>query len=405
MKRSFMKKKMNIRYKRGWLWVFLALLCWGCRKSEPIVPEPVVSDRTILVYLAADNNLESYARKNVTDMLKGMDESAGRLVVYMDSRKDVPVLMTMEKRRGEWTLDTLERYGEENAASPEVLRRVANRVRELYPASSYGLILGSHGTGWIPGGVQFPGQRMARLKAVDAPLTRLFGGDANRGNGADRNTGMEVADLVEAIPGGFHFILFDACLMANVEIAYALRHKTEYIIASPAEILVDGFPYQKIMPLLWGGEPELKKACREFRDYYEYHSYGGAWCSGTISLIRTEFLDDLAWQVKTVLDGKAETMAEMVPSAVRRYPLIDYNQDVFFDLGAFVRELASESEYEQFEAVLEQAVYWLATTRFNGTDFPTDQYSGLTVYIPLSRWSSANEKYADLEWYWYVYGK
>ncbi len=391
---------MNIRYKRSWLGVFLVLLCWGCHKTGPII-----SDRTILVYLAADNNLESYARKNVTDMLKGMDESAGRVVVYMDSRKDAPVLMTMEKRGGEWRLDTLERYGEENAASPDVLRRVVYRGRELYPASSYGLILGSHGTGWIPSSVRFPGQRMARLKAADAPLTRLFGEDANRGEWTDAETGMEVDDLVRAIPEGFHFILFDACLMANVEIAYALRNKTEYIIASPAEILVDGFPYQKIMPLLWGKESELKKACREFRDYYEYHSNGGAWCSGTISLIRTEFLDELAWQVKTVLDGKAETVAGMMPSDVWRYPLIDYNQDVFFDLGAFVRELASESEYKRFEAVLEQAVYRLATTRFNGADFPTDRFSGLSVYIPLSRWSSANEQYRQLEWYEYVYGK
>ncbi|MDE5612071.1 MAG: hypothetical protein K2I90_08655 [Odoribacter sp.] len=397
-----MKNKMNIRYKRSWLGVFLVVLCWGCHKPKLV---DRFADRTILVYLAADNNLESYARKNITDMLKGMDESAGRVVVYMDSRKDVPVLMTMEKRGGEWGLDTLERYGEENAASPDVLRRVVDRVRKLYPASSYGLILGSHGTGWIPGNVRFPGLRMARLKAANAPLTRLFGEDANRGNGADADTGMEVEDLVRAIPEGFHFILFDACLMANVEMAYALRNKAEYIIASPTEILVDGFPYQKIMPLLWGDESELRRACREFRDYYEHHSYGGAWRSGTISLIRTEFLNDLAWQVKTVLDGKAEMVAGMTPSDVWRYPLIDYNQDVFFDLGEFVRRLASESEYKRFETVLEQAVYRLATTRFNDVDFPTDRFSGLSVYIPLSRWSSANEKYSDLEWYEYVYGK
>lgn len=399
-----MRNRMNIRYKRSWLGVFLVLLGWGCHKPKPVDPDRL-ADRTILVYLAADNNLESDVRKNIADMLEGMDESAGRVVVYMDSRKDAPVLMTMKKRGGEWGLDTLERYGEENSVSPDVLRRVAYRVRELYPASSYGLILGSHGTGWLPSSVQFPGLRMVRLKAADVPLTRLFGEDANRGNGTDTGTGMEVEDLVRAIPEGFHFILFDACLMANVEIAYALRNKTEYLIASPAEIMTTGFPYQKIMPLLWGNEAELRRVCREFREYYEHHPSGGNWCSGTISLIRTEFLDELAWQVKTVLDGKAETVAGMMPSDVWRYPLIGYNQDVFFDLGAFVRELASESEYKRFEALLDQTVYRLATTRFNGTDFPTDRFSGLSVYIPLSRWSSANEQYRNLEWYEYVYGK
>ncbi len=403
-----MRNILTTPYRLGLAGIFFALLLYSCHKSEPMspdVPVPPRVDRTILVYLATDNSLDSYARKNINDILKGMDEFSGRVVIYMDSRYEVPVLMTIQRHGNEWKLDTLERYGEENSASPEVLRRVAYRTRELYPASSYGLILGSHATGWLPYNVRFSAQKMKKRKAENTPLTRTFGEDVNRGDELYGYGGLALSDLADALPEGYHFILFDACLMSGIEVAYALRYKTEYILASPAEVLVDGFPYQKIMPLLWGDEPALREVCKEFWNYYENHPNGGGWCSGTIALIRTEFLDALAGQVRDKLAAKTDLNAGMTPADVWRYPLIDFNQNVFFDLGAYVRKLASENQYHQFKVWLEQAVYRLATTRFNGIPIPSDEYSGLSVYIPMSGWISANNEYYRLEWSRYVYDK
>ena len=39
------------------------------------------------------------------------------------------------------------------------------------------------------------------------------------------------------------------------------------MIASPAEVISDGFPYEKIVPLFWGGEEAMKQICR---DYYKH---------------------------------------------------------------------------------------------------------------------------------------
>lgn len=391
-----MGNSLKIRGKFFWIGILLLLLA-ACQKSDS--PEPF--DRTILVYLATDNNLDSYAKKNIKDILKGMDESGGRIVIYMDAYEEEPVLMTIQKRGEEWKLDTLEKYREEDSTAPEVLRRVANRARELYPAASYGLVLGTHGSGWIPGHIRFPGQRMAKRQSADAPLTRYFGEDKHRGDGGYRQTGMTVGDLADALPDGYRFILFDACLMSNIELAYALRHKAEYILASPAEILIDGFPYQRIMPFLWGEEPELREVCREYWNYYENYPSGG----GTVALIRTEFLDGLAEEVRGILAGKAESIAGILPSEVWRYPLINYDQDVFFDFGEYIRKFATETQYNQFKVWLDQAVYRLSTTRFNGITIPTEQYSGLSVYIPLGRWETANDEYYELEWAQYVYGE
>lgn len=397
-----MENILKLIKKTGFLVVFFSCFLGACHHSDPVVPE---CDRTILVYLAVDNSLDAYARKNISSMLQGMEQANGRVVIYMDSRYGAPVLMTVKKQGKECVLDTLEKYEEEDSASPEVLRRVANRVRSLYPASSYGLILGSHGSGWVPVDVWFARSRSAVRKAENAPLTRSFGEDFNRGKELYGKGGMEVSDLADALPEGYHFILFDVCLMANAEMVYALRNKTDYIIASPAEVLVDGFPYQKVMPLLWGGEQQLREACQEFRNYYENYPRGGSWQSGLVALIKTQHLDALAAQVKDILDGKKQEIAALSPSDVWRYPLIDYTQDVFFDLGEFMHKMASESQYIQFKAVLDAAVCRFSTTRFNDIAVPVDKYSGLSVYIPLSKWNAVNSLYFDLEWSRYVYDK
>ena len=74
---------------------------------------------------------------------------------------------------------------------------------------------------------------------------------------------MDLPDLAEVLsPYRFDYILFDACFMGSVEVLYELRHSARYFIASPAEILADGFPYHLILPYLIG-KLELEKVAQE----------------------------------------------------------------------------------------------------------------------------------------------
>ena len=49
-------------------------------------------------------------------------------------------------------------------------------------------------------------------------------------------------------------------------------------------------------------------------------------------------------------------------------------------------------------------VYKVATRTFNGEEIPSDRYSGLSCYIPQSRWQDMNDFYSTLEWAQTVYG-
>ena len=58
----------------------------------------------------------------------------------------------------------------------------------------------------------------------------------------------------------FDYILFDACLMSQVEVAYELRDTADYLILSPAEVMSAGFPYFKITKYLLSADNSEQNA-------------------------------------------------------------------------------------------------------------------------------------------------
>src|SRR5574344_413799 len=106
-----------------------------------------LADRTILVYMAADNNLYSNAIENINDMRSVMDRSLSHnknLIIYIDSPDTVSVLINVQNR-----CDTIMVYEEQNSADGRTLAKVISYVKRRFPAKSYGLIMWSHGSGWL----------------------------------------------------------------------------------------------------------------------------------------------------------------------------------------------------------------------------------------------------------------
>ena len=185
-------------YIRWIIYLCITLLaCSSCSNdNEP--PVDSIAKRTVLIYMAADNNLSSYGRQNLQELLKGAQSYGLRhenLIVYIDPYKESPRLLQIhENRLGVMIIDTLQTYPEQNSATQEVMKGVIQEVLSAFPAQSYGLILWSHGTSWLP-------QNFS---------TKL------RSFGLDDNNEMEIEQLAAALPDKtFNYILFDACYMAS----------------------------------------------------------------------------------------------------------------------------------------------------------------------------------------------
>lgn len=372
----------------------------SCADSDTIKKD---IERTVLVYMAADNNLSSFGNTNIQLMLQGMKNVEGRLVIYLDPSNDVPRLMVIEGNSAP-KLDTLVTYSEENSASPEVLRRTIQDVRNLYPSNSYGLILWSHGMGWLPEKYNFHRSYSAGLVRYTNLPTKYFGQDTHPGDGAMESF-METDELMAGISGHFNFIMFDACFMGAVEVLYGLRDYADYFIASPAEILANGFPYDKIVPWLWGDEEDLKRVCAEYFNYYNTYPdpNNAGWNSATVALVKSSELQHLVELTSNIV-GENKCVAS---TDVWRYPLSKSSlPNVFYDLGDYINTYGDESQQSAYKQQLEKTVVFKAATpTFFGQTIPTDKFRGLSVYIPQTRWDDMNQIYYQLEWARTVYGK
>ena len=106
--------------------LFILIFQSGCITEEAENPpaKTLVADRTLLVYLAGDNNLWQYMDRNIAGIRAGMNsgEISGntKVVVYYDTPYDVPRLTEFTPDRE--TL--LKEYPEQNSVSGAILREV-----------------------------------------------------------------------------------------------------------------------------------------------------------------------------------------------------------------------------------------------------------------------------------------
>lgn len=348
------------------------------------VDEPSASTfRSVLVYLGTDNNFRSEAQQKIEQLRANWNrDTDGNLLVYADAGGS-PVLVHIyhSKLRGN-VADTIAAYpAGENSASPETLTRVLNTLQADFPATSYGLVALSHATGWLPAEMSEP----PRLKSLIQDKST-----------DDAYNYMELSDFAEAIPYKLDFIVFDACFMGSVEVAYELKGKTDYLVASPAEVLSPGFAYPSMTGHLFRPQPGLAAVARDFYEYYDAQS--GLLRSATVSVVKTAGLEALAVFTKEII-ASAGTGEELVNSIQS----FGYGtQKIYFDFGDYVQKLSPE-RYDEFQTIFDQSVNYKACTPSHysagtGTLQVIHAFSGLSVYVPQAAYPSANGHYDKLKW-------
>lgn len=367
-------------YIRWIIYLCITLLaCSSCSNdNEP--PVDSIAKRTVLIYMAADNNLSSYGRQNLQELLKGAQSYGLRhenLIVYIDPYKESPRLLQIhENRLGVMIIDTLQTYPEQNSATQEVMKDVIQEVLSAFPAQSYGLILWSHGTSWLP-------QNFS---------TKL------RSFGLDDNNEMEIEQLAAALPDKtFNYILFDACYMASTEVVYELRNKCNYIIGSPVEILAGGFPYRQIVPYLFGDDTQLQEICQSFYDFYNQQS--NLLRSGAVSLTATAHLETLVEISKEIIINKEKEIKQLPLNEIQQLDLISHRFHLLYDLDDFIRRIATDEQYKRFQECLEKIVLYKQTTPkityglSSNSQLSMNHYSGLSIYIPQAAYPTLNHWY------------
>lgn len=367
------------------LMLVVAAVMTACGSGDE--PDPVKPPtRTVLVYMAADNSLGSYFasdKDNLAQMDKAVAAGAlgetGRLIVFHDGSSTAPELLEITPQ-GRVTLQT---YAEsESSVSEEMMRRVIGDMKAAAPADSYGLVLWSHGTGWI----ESSASRSAGLEAA----TQSFGQDLH-----PSNMEMKVTSLASALRGEeFEFVYFDCCFMATVEVAYELRDATPWIIASATELPVEGMPYTTNIPAMFATDLDLKQIAKNTLDYYLSGHASYEYC--TISLISTAALPDLASATRAIMATGA-----VAPASYKGMPFFRPGgaNSHTYDMGHYITSLpADPSLIAAWQKAYEKAVpYYGATPVSYGLDM--SGFTGLGCYIVRTAADASLLGYRNQNWW------
>lgn len=200
-----------------------------------VIGNETVADWTFMIYLDGDNSLEApaidiflklaeYGSSSKVNIVVQMD----RIPYYVDSYGDWTGCMRfnitkgMTPTPGNATLD----LGEVNMGHPDTLKSFVNWTMHFFPANYYTLVLWDHGVGFMG----FCFDVTAREDFLSLP---------------------EVSQALDGLPGIIDVVLFDACSMSMVEIAYQIKDHANILIG-PEGVGYAPAPYEGYMLMLTG---------------------------------------------------------------------------------------------------------------------------------------------------------
>lgn len=407
--------------------IIVSLLSVACG-PKPYIPKPPqgTADHTLVMYLAGNNSLQSYLENNVEDVISSVDASTpsdnGRIVVFFRPRPSLgdPLLLQIyyDKKVGA-QCDTLRTYPSTISSSdPETLRTVMADVERVAPAKEYSLVFGSHATGWFTKECMSRGS-LSRPLSIEIgesgddgsfwqksgdEITRTFGLDGKVDyNGKKINDpGMDITELASALSGyNVRSLIFDACFMASIEAVYDLRNVADYVIASSAEIMGRGMPYDLVLKYLFASgnvRDNLMKYCSEYIRYYKELTPGTK--SGTISLIDCAKIESLAVAAAQIEQGGLNKVDAF---DVQAFELLDEHQ--FYDLEHFYDLAAKDrAAYSALQNAISNCVVYTAHTPSVYSAFglaglfEVERSCGLTMNIPSMSYVVFRDQWLKTAW-------
>ena len=377
-----------LRRMRGGAHVLLPIaltLLTACHDTLPL-PSNRWKQVTV-VYMMAENSLSDYAQRDLEEIRRatGSIPDSCQMVVYFDNCRndEQPYILSLDNQGGEKIL--FQYKNDPISTDSTTVQDVLNLIVRKCPAENYGLVMWSHGSGWIP-----------------ANPRRTIGFDNGQNKKSNSGPELEITTLSHILQQtGVHwdYVLFDACFMQGVEVAYELRNVTDWCIGSPAEIPADGAPYHVLMPNFFGKADEAWRIAEVYHQFYQ-DNYGLI-----ISAIKTSELDNLAAATAPLISSLTAYPTE----GIQQY--MGWNEETqrhpeYFDFGSAMAHWLSETDYALWrEAVLRAVPHaytsptWVTSYNFFNAELTDpDHVAVLSMYIPIEG-RILNESFTHTSWY------
>ncbi|MDX2029121.1 MAG: clostripain-related cysteine peptidase [Blastocatellia bacterium] len=333
---------------------------------------------TILIYFAADNDLDEAAFKVLREIKKVGSNSDLNIIAQLDTR-GIGRTFRFRLRDDRYTIeeDRIWQDEEINTGDPKELTKFITWGVEKFPADHYMLVIWGHGQGWeLARDDHSPARAGARtVGAFQKQKSRKLGSDADITESSEDvlnsceldqalresieklvEMNLLVDDKPEGKPAKIDILGMDACMMGTTEVAHHLRDRAKYMIASEDTVPLDSWPYARIFDAMRKSPamtPEdlstsiIREYLIQYRDQVKGATLATFNLEASITDKLTEALTMLARELKTRLSQDPVVRFAVMKARIAAQTF--YLKE-FVDLYDFCDQLSSIIEDAEIEA-------------------------------------------------------
>lgn len=381
--------------KKFLIFFLTVVLLAACSNEIPEHHQPVQAKRTILAYLVANNNLDGDLMDNVKWMYESLataKDTCTLLVYYKPNQynqyldkttilefrtngfgeiNNQPVLQGYDATVGNILAQAIQHTADPGSAvSRQAIINNLSIMQEIAPSQSYGLIFGSHASGW--------------LQASRRVSTYAFGDDGGYS--------IDIPELGSALTASFpqhnlDFTLFDACMMGTTEVFHELRNATHYCIASVMETPAMGFPYHLFLTSLYEKEIDYAQLCKTVIDFNKREN---SW--GTYAVVDCTKMDDLTAAIRQELSLIPDKLQNIPYEEIQQYGVSDPDRDYryfSFDVADIFQRLNGEVPASIQQALTQTVIAKECITDYTSSPFgqilrDKNRFCGIGMYLPYT---------------------
>lgn len=390
----------------------------ACVASIDVIQRTAYSDKAILFYFLGtalnsffESNLKMVEQLAANNIL---EQNNTRILVFKQTSKNSGTVFEVRYDQGlsKVIRETLKVFDLPTIYNTEMIQSIFTFMASQTPTKEHSIIFGAHGKGWLPkSDTRSRTLSTSSLASYEDLWIPAPGSIMVRHMGDNQYTRLDTHEIAAAIKGaGFkpEYIIFDVCYMANIESLYDLKECTNYILASPCEVIASGMPYNQIIPQLINSnatKTKLDTVAKLFIDYYN-QTQTGIYKSACAAVIDCSEIDALAEATKKV----NASLKEVDPDSIQYYDGINTSLNpthIFFDIEDYaIKSCTDKAALDAFMAQMDKCIsgqfhtdtYYSA---YNNKANPINYYSGITTSAPivLDSASAYIDEWKQTAWY------
>jgi len=374
-----------------------------------------------LVYMAADNNLDWYAVRDVQEMEAFLGSDQVAIIVLLDRASEgewsdtrvaqiLPDVALNDHTSFSLELDTAVSLGELDMGDPDVLADFVSTYAAL--GTRVALTMWSHGGGWrslSSRGIEMSVGEHAMRGKSKSEASSLEGGTSARSISWDdtSESKLYVRELREALESTgvkLDILAFDACFMGMIEVVYELKDVSDYIVASQSRIPGRGLDYAAMIRVLCEF-PRIDSRNFGVSILQSYHNRYQSIESAALALVETKHLDNLYDRFNEMLSSESWLPAGNEVERMRHWSDVRsaagpaVSGTPYIDFGAMLLAIAQHEGFgAEFREKAIEALDAFEIARVGHLRVGASQLSGLTIFFPEDLTLEEDEEYSVAEY-------